>query len=243
MGEQSHEGGGNSTYRKLSDQVKQHEAMPPKNRIHDPDTIVGQHNAAAKESASSKQSQDADVLIPVPREPADSGRESATQSAVTTTQLDAPSLNDGAEAFLKQAGERILEVEKWSESGELLLRGKTGEWMDHLTKETTRWNAVISNVDRPEDAELLYDASVSFATLAQVNPENPQELAKAADAAYAYFGRLLEKTKPPIVSEIGQLLESARHLFEVGREAFDPIKRPSNGSHHDTLREIDHEAY
>jgi hypothetical protein len=30
MGEQSHEGGGNSNHRKLPDQVEQHEAKPPK---------------------------------------------------------------------------------------------------------------------------------------------------------------------------------------------------------------------
>jgi hypothetical protein len=151
-------------------------------------------------------------------------------------------MDDGAVAFLKQAHEGIHEVEKWSGSGELLLSGKTREWMGHVNKETAKWNAVISNVDRPEDAELLYDASVRFATLAQVNPEDPQALAKAADAAYADFGRLLEKTKTPIVSDIGQLLESARHLFEFGREAFDPIRRPSYRSHHDIIRRADHEA-
>lgn len=242
MGEQSHEGGGDSNHRKLPDQVEQHEAMPPKTRIYDPGTTVGQHNAAAERGASSRQFQVADALIRVPREPADSGLESAVQGAMTAAQLDVPSINDGAVAFLKQARKGIDEVEKWSGSGELSLRGKTGEWMDHINKETAKWNAVISNVDRAEDAELLYDASVSFAMLAQVNPEDPQALAKAADAAYADFGRLLDKTKTPIVSEIGQLLESARHIFEFGREAFDPISRQSYRSHHDIIRGADHEA-
>lgn len=152
------------------------------------------------------------------------------------------SMNDGAVAFLEQAREGMNEVEKWSGSGELSLHGKTREWMGHINKEATKWNAVINNVERPEDAELLYDASVSFATLAQVNPEDPQALAKAADAAYAYFSRLLEKTKTPIVSDIGQLLESSRHLFEFGREEFDPIRQPSYGSHHDIIRRADHET-
>lgn len=133
------------------------------------------------------------------------------------------SMNDGAVAFLEQAREGMDKVEKWSASRELSLRGKTREWMDHINKEAKKWNTAISNVDRPADAELLYDASVSFATFAQVNPGDPQALAKAADAAYAYFSRLLERTKIPIVSDIGQLVESARHLFEFWREAFDPI--------------------
>jgi hypothetical protein len=242
MGEQSHEGGGNSNHRKLPDQVEQHEAKPPKTRIYNPDTTGGQHNAAAEKSAPSRQFQVAEAQTRVPREPADSGLESAVQGTMTAAQLDVPSMNDGAVAFLKQARQGMDEVQKWSSSGELSLRGKTGEWMDHINKETAKWNAVISNVDRPEDAELLYDASVSFATLAQVNPEDPQALAKAADAAYAYFSRLLEKTKTPIVSDIGQLLESARHLFEFGREAFDPIRRQSHGSHQHVIRRDGHEA-
>jgi hypothetical protein len=141
--------------------------------------------------------------------------------------------------ILKQARERIDEVEKWSGSGELSLLGKAGEWMDHINKETAKWNAAISNIGRPEDAELLYDASVRFATLAQVNPEDPQALAEAADAAYTYFGRLLEKTKTPIVSDIGQLLETARHLFEFGREAFDPIRRPPYRTQQHIIRRAD----
>lgn len=242
MGEQSREGGGNSNHGKLPDQVEQHEAEPPKTRMYDPGTTTGQHNTAAENSASSRQFQVADALIRVPREPADSGLESAVQSAMTASSLDVPSMNDGTVAFLEQAREGIDEVEKWSGPGELSLRGKTGEWMDHINKEAAKWNAVISNVDRPDDAELLYDASVSFATLAQVNPADPQALAGAADAAYADFGRLLEKTKTPIVSDIGQLLESARHLFEFGREALDPIRQPSHGSHRDIIRGADHEA-
>lgn len=241
MGKQSHEGSDNSSHRTLPDQVDQYEAKPPKTHIYDPSTAVGQHNTAAEKSASSRQVQVTDALIRVPRDPADSGLESAVQGAMTATQLDVPSMDEGPGAFLKQTREGIDLVEKWSRSGELSLRGKIREWMDHINRETAKWNAVISNVSRPEDAELLYDASVSFATLAQVNPEDPQALAKAADAAYADFGRLLEEARTPIISEIGQLLEIARHLFELGREVLDPI-RPSYGSHHDIIRRANHEA-
>ena len=41
---------------------------------------------------------------------------------------------------------------------------------------------------------------------------------------------------PAIVSDIGQLLESARHLFEFGREAFDPIGPSSYRSHQNIIR-------
>jgi hypothetical protein len=165
--------------------------------------------------------QDADSLIRVPREPVDSGPESAGQDAMTARQTDEPSTSEDAVAFLKQAREVIDEVEEWSGRGELLLDGKSGEWMGRIHEETEKWNAVISKVDQLEDARLLHDASVSFAKFTQVNPENPQALAKAAGAAYVDFGRLLEKSQIPIVSDMGQLLESARYLFEFGCEALD----------------------
>lgn len=180
--------------------------------------------------------QASDALIRV-QEPPDGGSPSSGHDARTATQADERSRSDDAVEAVNRVREQIDQVEKWAERGEILLTGRAGEWMGRIHDETKKWNAVISKVDRLKDAEMLYDASVSFAKLTKVNPENSKELATTAGAAFADFGRLLEKTKIPIVSDYGKLLKSTRHLFERMSVQLDPIQRLEE-RHPDIIKEI-----
>jgi hypothetical protein len=174
----------------------------------------------------------ADALMPdEPEQPGarrvvstDSNTDAAAQPEADE-QADSKDSVDKAVELKDRARANLDQFVKWTGRGRML-HGKTGEMFERLHQEGAKWNRVIDKYDRLEDAELLYDATTSFVKLAHVNPQEPEALAKAAGEAVSDFGRLLQKSKLPIVRDYGSALKSMRKLFENMRIMMDPLERP-----------------